>query len=83
MTGLVGDTIILECLATEAQLAGNVGVVWMSILADLPEGRYNTTCALNQTLILRNVSIQETDSYECTIEGVGLDFIQVMVMGKG
>lgn len=59
----------MECLLSESQLAGSMGVTWSTESGNpLPQGRYNTTCPLNRTLILRNLmSPEDINTYICSI----------------
>lgn len=83
-TRFVGENVIFECLLSEEQLAGGEGVVWsrFPMMGDpLPEGRFNTTCPLNQTLILQNLMLpNDAGTYVCQLGGGILDFFSLQLL---
>ena len=77
---LVGETVIIECPLSAAQLASGAELMWSRDISIMPEGRFNTTCALGQTLIVRDLVAGDTSEYQCIVGPAG-DFNLFFFLG--
>lgn len=70
MVQFEGDTVIMECLLSEAQLMGEVGVMWLRDGVPLQASeRVMFTCQLEQTLVLSGFTSLDIGSYMCMAAG--------------
>lgn len=74
----------MECLLAESQLAGDVGVEWLTVNADpLPEGRFEFLCDLNQTLILHDLVVpDDIETYTCMVDAAQQGFFFLRLFGN-
>lgn len=72
-----GETVILECPVTEIETRGG-DVVWIGMLPD----RVDFICNINQTLVLRNVTVTQETLFFCLPGGDFRATFGLIVLGE-